>query len=316
MTPRIGLVFDGGGAKGAYQIGIWKALHELGLDKYVTAVAGTSVGGLNAALFTQGDLESAYEKAYFIWTNEINKISPARIQMDLNKLIEKYIDEYAFSSSKIDCYLSVFHPGQRGEYCETDINGKQIEKYVNNEMTYYNLRCISQKQCHILFESCSTPKAILLATSAIPILCPPVSIEDDLSCDGGVGNNSPVYPLSWHTSKCDIIIVIHLSLFKDSINKKMYPGLNIHEIIPNIPQDKLGLLNGTLKFDLNYANYMLEAGYRDSIEQLSQLAQNYVSANSEAFTDMKLKLLSEEDKTKQNKRLQRLSALIDYHKGK
>ncbi len=60
-----GLVFSGGGAKGAYEIGVWKALRELHLEHLITAVSGTSVGSLNAVLFAQGD----YEKAEEIWSN-------------------------------------------------------------------------------------------------------------------------------------------------------------------------------------------------------------------------------------------------------
>ena len=37
-----GVVLDGGGARGAYQIGAWKALKEAGIR--IHAVAGTSVG--------------------------------------------------------------------------------------------------------------------------------------------------------------------------------------------------------------------------------------------------------------------------------
>ena len=58
-----GLVFSGGGAKGAYEIGVWKYLHEFGLDRYVRAISGTSVGALNAALF----LGSSYENAEAMW---------------------------------------------------------------------------------------------------------------------------------------------------------------------------------------------------------------------------------------------------------
>ena len=39
----VGLVFAGGGGKGAYQIGVWKALREVGLDNKVTAVSESSV---------------------------------------------------------------------------------------------------------------------------------------------------------------------------------------------------------------------------------------------------------------------------------
>ena len=43
-----GLALEGGGAKGAYQIGAWKALREAGIR--FSAVSGTSVGALNGAM--------------------------------------------------------------------------------------------------------------------------------------------------------------------------------------------------------------------------------------------------------------------------
>lgn len=61
----IGLVFAGGGGKGAYEIGVWKYLQEVGLDRYVRAVSGTSVGALNAALFAG----SNYQTAEKLWLN-------------------------------------------------------------------------------------------------------------------------------------------------------------------------------------------------------------------------------------------------------
>src|SRR5690606_21133320 len=60
-SEKFGLVLSGGGARGAYQIGVWKAMHELGLDRRVKAVAGTSVGAINTALFLQGDVDRAVE---------------------------------------------------------------------------------------------------------------------------------------------------------------------------------------------------------------------------------------------------------------
>ncbi len=60
------VVLGGGGAKGAYQIGVWQALRELGLDFQV--VTGTSVGALNGALMAQGEFEAAYD----LWWNMDN----------------------------------------------------------------------------------------------------------------------------------------------------------------------------------------------------------------------------------------------------
>jgi predicted acylesterase/phospholipase RssA len=56
------LVLGGGGAKGAYQLGVWKALEEYNRTKF-TVIAGTSVGALNALLFTTTN----YESAVTIW---------------------------------------------------------------------------------------------------------------------------------------------------------------------------------------------------------------------------------------------------------
>ena len=69
LTPVIdtskeyGLVLEGGGAKGAYQIGAWKALKEAGVK--INAVAGTSVGALNGALICMDELELAQQ----MWSN-------------------------------------------------------------------------------------------------------------------------------------------------------------------------------------------------------------------------------------------------------
>ena len=52
LNKEYGLVFDGGGARGAYQIGAWRALSEAGVK--ISAVAGTSVGALNGALCLYG----------------------------------------------------------------------------------------------------------------------------------------------------------------------------------------------------------------------------------------------------------------------
>ena len=47
----------GGGTRGAYHLGAWKALGELGVE--IGAVVGTSIGSVNGALFAQGQFETA-----------------------------------------------------------------------------------------------------------------------------------------------------------------------------------------------------------------------------------------------------------------
>lgn len=59
---RIGLVLSGGGAKGAYHIGCLKALRAAGLDRFA-AIAGSSVGAINAVCAATGRLDTA-ERAW------------------------------------------------------------------------------------------------------------------------------------------------------------------------------------------------------------------------------------------------------------
>lgn len=58
-----GLVLAGGGAKGSYQIGVWKALRELDIE--INVVCGTSIGAFNGAFFAQ----QQFDKAYNLWSN-------------------------------------------------------------------------------------------------------------------------------------------------------------------------------------------------------------------------------------------------------
>ena len=62
-SKEYGLVMAGGGAKGAFEIGVWRWLAENGFVDKITGIAGTSVGALNSILFAQ----SSYEQAKTIW---------------------------------------------------------------------------------------------------------------------------------------------------------------------------------------------------------------------------------------------------------
>ena len=88
LLKEYGLVLEGGGAKGAYQIGAWKALREVGVR--IRGVAGTSVGALNGALICMGDLEQAER----LWKT----IAYSKV-MDVNdELMRKLFDKEGMKS--------------------------------------------------------------------------------------------------------------------------------------------------------------------------------------------------------------------------
>ncbi len=75
--PSVGLVLSGGGAKGAYQVGVLKALNELNIQ--VDAVAGASIGSLNGAIIAAADNQlQAAEHLENLWT-ELSTLSPVAL---------------------------------------------------------------------------------------------------------------------------------------------------------------------------------------------------------------------------------------------
>ena len=82
---KLGLVLDGGGGRGAYQLGIWKYIKEIGLDKHIKVISGCSVGSLNACLLAMDN----YDMAYSIWTNEVkDKIICADVDSIKNHILD------------------------------------------------------------------------------------------------------------------------------------------------------------------------------------------------------------------------------------
>src|SRR5579863_7529271 len=62
---RIALVLQGGGALGAYQAGVYQALHEAGLEP--DWVAGVSIGGINSAIIAGNPPERRVERLREFW---------------------------------------------------------------------------------------------------------------------------------------------------------------------------------------------------------------------------------------------------------
>lgn len=280
---KIGLVLAGGGGRGAYHIGVWKALRETGLDRYVSAISGTSVGGLNAALFLQGD----YEKAAHIWENiSVEKILTPKhgfrqdmqapldydekkyhgiylhIRSGLTEIIRNNLDMGVFDSSDKNCYMTCKGRKTKNEkdmdsYMEmfTQPDGtKAYKKYADGEATYFNMRGFSPQD----------RENILLATSAMPFIFPKEKIGGYYYMDGGSADNLPVEPL-YRLEKCEIIVVVHLTTNERllKIKKEDFPNAVVLEIRPR--QEQGGLFAGTLDFNAESAKRRIRQGYDDNI---------------------------------------------------
>ena len=82
----IGLVLSGGGAKGAYEVGVWQEVQAAGLATNVTAISGTSIGALNAALFAT-EPRSA-EKIWLDKMEDVFTLNTNRVAESIQKTVD------------------------------------------------------------------------------------------------------------------------------------------------------------------------------------------------------------------------------------
>jgi predicted acylesterase/phospholipase RssA len=62
---QVVLVFQGGGALGAYQAGVYQALHESGIEP--DWIIGTSIGAINASLIAGNEPENRLDRLEEFW---------------------------------------------------------------------------------------------------------------------------------------------------------------------------------------------------------------------------------------------------------
>ena len=84
---RIGLCLSGGGAKGAYQAGVVKALYDRGIKNF-TAISGTSIGAVNGYFIFTDNVEKLEHMWINIEENSENKIKIKNNTVDNSEIIK------------------------------------------------------------------------------------------------------------------------------------------------------------------------------------------------------------------------------------
>ena len=98
---RRGLVLAGGGARGSYQIGVWRALEELGWRAGI--VTGTSVGCLNGALYVLGQYEMARDMWLSIRSGDVMTLpAPGSGLGGLGEAVRQFMAEGGLDVSPLE----------------------------------------------------------------------------------------------------------------------------------------------------------------------------------------------------------------------
>ena len=190
--PKTAFVFSGGGSRGSYQIGVWKALREIGIKPNM--IMGTSVGAINATMVVLNDLESAEKLWTELETEEIFDISTD------NKFLEKG-DGDLFGISMEEAYgyaKEILTNGGAGSNGMYNILKKYVdEKKFRKSKVEYGMVTASLPnfEAHKLYTE-DIPvgqlhKYILASASCFPA-AQTCQIGDIKYVDGGYADNLPV----------------------------------------------------------------------------------------------------------------------------
>jgi len=245
---KYAVTLAGGGSKGIYQIGAWRALKELGIE--YEAVTGTSIGAINGAFMVQGDLQKAYDMWHNLRMDQCVRL-PENVELasdnlmdrqhtgmllkelithggidqsPLFDLLKQYLDIPSVYASSIDFGLCTFSLRNRSslKVWKSDIPQESFMSYI-------------------------------MASSALPGLRS-VKLDDHVYLDGGIGDNLPFDMLRRRGLRN--IIAIDLRPVKNRLI--MTDRLRITHICNSMD------LGGTLDLSPAILSRNLELGYLDT----------------------------------------------------
>lgn len=239
------IVLAGGGGKGAYELGVWKALRKLKI-KY-NIVTGTSIGALNGLLMAQNQ----YYKGLYLWNNiEFEHIYD---DFDTNNVYASYMDKLltgGIDTSKIAQIInSVYNPDKL--YNSNIIYGVVSVNLTTREPVYSTTLNTERKKL---------PKYILASATVFPFF-KPAKIDDQLYIDGGYHDNIPIN-LAIELGATDIIAV---DLKAVGLRRKIEKDIDILYIRPN------NKLESFLMFEKNKSKRMIKFGYNDTMKTFKKL---------------------------------------------
>lgn len=271
LDKEYGIVLEGGGAKGAYQVGAWQALKEAGIK--IKGIAGTSVGALNGAMMCMDDLERAERVWSHLTYSQVMDVEDQKMERllegdtpfwealsdvakkmgegglditPLNNLILEVVDEEKIRNSPVELYIKTFSVD---ELKELDIDLRRVEPgYM---------------------------KDLLLASAYIYPLFKNEKLHGRKYIDGGAINNVPLDSLVDRGYQ-DIIMIRIFGIGREK-RVKIPEGTQIFTIEPRVN------LGNIIDFNPEKSRRNMKIGYYDAQRMIYGLKGKiyYIEENEE-----------------------------------
>ena len=225
LPGQVVLVLQGGGALGAYQVGVYQALHEAGIEP--DWVIGTSVGAINGALIAGNAPQHRLERLHAFWDS---------VEQHAGIGVPEFIPGFGSTIANLTTMARglapFFTPNpaswlgphfpvgvESAAYYTTEplrqtlaelvdfdyINGRHVRLTVgavnvrNGEMRYFDSRDEAICVEHVM------------ASGALPPAFPAVRVDGEPYWDGGIYSNTPIEAVLDDKPRQDsVIFAVHM----------------------------------------------------------------------------------------------------------
>lgn len=258
---KYALALGGGGTRGAFEVGVWQALKELGIE--IEAITGTSIGAVNGAVFASGlDAQSLWKNIKATDIADIkgdNLFSAASLLSFLRNATNGGIDASAF-----------------GEFLTKHID----ENAVRQSGIDYGLctyRTDTKKSEELFLEDIPDGKLVdyILASACFPMF-KSVTINGVEYQDGAMRNNLPVNMLI--NRGYDTIISVSVKGV-GMIKSIDHCGVNIINIDCHTPEV------GIMEFDTDAISKSIKSGYFECMRVFGRYCGERFSITRDSFDD-------------------------------
>ena len=230
-TKSVNLALQGGGAHGAFAWGVLDWLLEDGRLE-VESISATSAGAMNAVVFAHGislgGAPGAREKLLEFW-REISlagqMYSPVRTY-PWDRWLHGFSMEHSPSFQAFQTLTHVLSPYQLNPF---DFNPLRdvLERVVDFE---HLCRCNVATRLHVsatnvrsgkirIFRNEDMSADAILASACLPYVFKAVEIDGESYWDGGYMGNPAIFPLIYHSTSKDVIIVHINPIWRDDVPK-------------------------------------------------------------------------------------------------
>lgn len=265
---KLGLVLEGGGVKGAYQIGALMAVRELLVE--FDGVVGTSIGAINGAIY----LEGGYSKLFDVWneiqTNTVFDLSDEETAalkgLDLKPAILRVMLEKKLGTFKM--LESSYEKSQK--FFETIVNEEDI-RASGKDYGLVTFNISDMQPVEKMMDEIDEGKLVdyIIASATFPIF-PPKIIDDKKYIDGGVYDNMPINLLV--KNGYDKMLVIRTNVESKQPKRKVEGNPDLFFITP---KEDLG---PAMAFSSSRIHAYMQTGYDDTKELMDKGLREFLLA--------------------------------------